>query len=81
MLPFLLGHGAHPRGEGGIQAGFARNLSGGADLMRVKITLVCSECKQRNYDTEKNKKNDPDRLEMNKYCRFCRKHTLHKESK
>ena len=49
--------------------------------MRVKITLACSECKQRNYDTMKNKKNDPDRLEMNKYCRFCRKHTLHKETK
>ena len=38
--------------------------------MRVKITLACTECKQRNYDTMKNKKNDPDRLEMNKYCRF-----------
>ena len=38
--------------------------------MRVKITLACTECKQRNYDTNKNKKNDPDRLEMNKYCRF-----------
>ena len=49
--------------------------------MRVKITLACTECKQRNYDTMKNKKNDPDRLEMNKYCRFCRKHTLHKETK
>ena len=49
--------------------------------MRVKITLACSECKQRNYDTMKNKKNDPDRLELNKYCRFCRKHTLHKETK
>ena len=56
-------------------------LLGGADIMRVKITLACSECKQRNYDTKKNKKNDPDRLEMNKYCRFCRKHTLHKETK
>ena len=49
--------------------------------MRVKITLVCSECKQRNYDSTKNKKSDPDRLELKKYCRFCRKHTLHKESK
>ena len=49
--------------------------------MRVKITLVCSECKKRNYDSTKNKKNDPDRLELKKYCRFCRKHTLHKESK
>ena len=48
--------------------------------MRVKITLRCSECKQRNYNTMKNKKNDPDRLEMKKYCRFCRKHTTHNES-
>jgi len=55
-------------------------LIGGAD-MRVKITLACTECKQRNYNTKKNKKNDPDRLEMNKYCKFCRKHTLHKETK
>ncbi len=49
--------------------------------MRVKVTLACTECKQRNYNTMKNKKNDPDRLEMNKYCRFCKKHTLHKETK
>jgi len=49
--------------------------------MRTKITMACTECKQRNYDTMKNKKNDPDRLEMNKYCRFCKKHTLHKETK
>ena len=41
--------------------------------MRVKITLACTECKQRNYNTKKNKKNDPDRIEMNKYCRFCKK--------
>ena len=67
--------------EGGIQRERSRILSGGADIMRVKITLACTECKQRNYDTEKNKKNDPDRLELNKYCRFCRKHTLHKETK
>lgn len=49
--------------------------------VRVKITLACTECKQRNYNTKKNKKNDPDRLEMKKYCKFCKKHTLHKETK
>lgn len=48
---------------------------------RVRVTLACDECKQRNYNTMKNKTNDPDRLEMKKYCRFCRKHTLHKETK
>ena len=52
-----------------------------ANDARVKITLVCTECKQRNYDTKKNKKNDPDRMEFNKFCRFCKKHTLHRESK
>ena len=49
--------------------------------MRVKITLACTECKQRHYNTMKHKKNSPDRLEMNKYCRFCKKHTLHRETK
>ena len=48
---------------------------------RVKITLRCNECKQRNYNTMKNKKNTPDRVEMKKYCRFCRKHTVHTETK
>jgi len=54
---------------------------------RVKITLACTECKtndgieRRNYDTMKNKKNDNERLEMEKYCPFCKKHTLHKETK
>ena len=30
---------------------------------------------------EKNKKNTPDKLELNKYCPFCKKHTLHTETK
>ena len=34
-----------------------------------------------NYDSQKNKKNDPDRIEVKKYCKFCKKHTVHKETK
>ncbi len=49
--------------------------------MRVAITLACSECKNRNYITSKNKKTTPDRLEINKYCSHCKKHTPHKETK
>ena len=49
--------------------------------MRVKITLACPDCKRRNYNTTKNKKNDPDRIEMKKYCKFCKTHTAHKETK
>ena len=41
--------------------------------MQTKITLACTECKQRNYDTTKNKQNCPDRLELKKYCRFLQK--------
>ena len=47
--------------------------------MRVTFLLRCSECGEENYLTEKNKKNDPDRLEVMKYCPRCRKQTLHKE--
>ncbi|MDR1364669.1 MAG: 50S ribosomal protein L33 [Oscillospiraceae bacterium] len=49
--------------------------------MRIKVTLACIECKHRNYDTMKNKRNTPDALQLNKHCRFCNKHTIHKETK
>jgi len=49
--------------------------------MREGITLACPECKCRNYRTNKNKKNNAERIEMMKYCKWCHKHTLHKETK
>ena len=49
--------------------------------MRELITLQCSECKRRNYTSTRNKKTKTERLETQKYCKFCRKHTLHKEVK
>jgi large subunit ribosomal protein L33 len=49
--------------------------------MRDIIALACPECKRRNYSTTKNKKKTTERLELSKYCRFCRKHTAHKETK
>jgi large subunit ribosomal protein L33 len=49
--------------------------------MREIITLSCGECKRRNYSTRKNKQKTPDRVELSKYCRWCRKHTPHKETK
>jgi large subunit ribosomal protein L33 len=49
--------------------------------MRDIITLACNECKRRNYSTTKNKKKTTERLEMSKYCKFCRKHTAHREQK
>jgi large subunit ribosomal protein L33 len=51
-----------------------------ADI-RPKITLACTECKNRNYITRKNRRNDPDRLELKKFCPFCRRHTVHRETR
>ena len=42
---------------------------------------ACTECKQRNYSTRKNRKNDPNRIELLKYCPRERRHTLHREAK
>jgi len=48
---------------------------------RVIIYLACTECKERNYTSSKNKRNDPNRLEFNKFCPRCRQHRLHRETK
>jgi len=43
--------------------------------------LECKECKSRNYTTTRNKRKQTEKFKMKKYCRFCRRHTDHKESK
>lgn len=48
---------------------------------RIIIHLACTECKERNYTTFKNRRNDPDRLELNKYCPRCRVRRLHRETR
>ncbi|MFA5147475.1 MAG: 50S ribosomal protein L33 [Candidatus Omnitrophota bacterium] len=45
------------------------------------ITFECSQCKNRNYSSTKNKKKNPDKLELKKFCKTCKKHTPHKEIK
>ena len=49
--------------------------------MRVNIILACKECKRRNYVSRKNKKNTTGRIELSKYCPWCRKHTDHRETR
>ena len=60
---------------------FVKNRNNRRLKMRDKITLACTECKQRNYTTRKNKKTTPDRIEIRKFCKFCKKHTVHKETR
>lgn len=43
--------------------------------------LKCTECEMRNYHTFKNKKKIQEKLELNKHCRKCRRHTKHIEIK
>jgi large subunit ribosomal protein L33 len=47
---------------------------------RQVFALVCSVCKSQNYIADRNKVNVPDKIQLNKFCRKCRKTTLHKES-
>ncbi|NUQ38863.1 MAG: 50S ribosomal protein L33 [Caldilineales bacterium] len=48
---------------------------------RVLVTLLCTECKERNYLTSKNRRSQTGRMEQNKYCPRCRTHRLHRETK
>lgn len=45
------------------------------------IKLECTQCKKTNYYSRKNKKTLKNRIELKKFCKQCKKHTLHKETK
>lgn len=64
---------------GGVPGGALRKSE--VEVVRTRITLECTECKNRNYNMTKDKKTHPERMETKKYCKFCRSHTLHKETK
>ena len=49
--------------------------------VRIAVTLACEECKRRNYQTKKSKRNNPDRIILRKYCKWCRRHTGHRETR
>ena len=63
------------------QPAWSRKVSMAKSGVRVAITLACNECKRRNYQTMKSKRNDPDRVEFRKYCRWCGTHTPHRETR
>lgn len=48
---------------------------------RVQVTLECTQCKRRNYITTKNRIEQRERIELKKYCRWDRAHTVHKETR
>lgn len=59
---------------------------------RILISLECIECRLKKikrkrspgvsrYLTQKNRRNNPERLELKKYCLYCNRTTIHKEIK
>ncbi|HTE83771.1 MAG TPA: 50S ribosomal protein L33 [Dehalococcoidia bacterium] len=48
---------------------------------RTIIHLACTECRERTYTTTKNRRNDPERLELRKFCPRCRRHQVHRETR
>lgn len=45
------------------------------------IKLQCTVCKHVNYYSSRNKKTVKAKLQLKKHCKWCRKHTDHKETK
>ena len=50
-------------------------------MARENVILVCTESGEENYITTRNKRKNPEKLEVKKYCPRLRKMTLHKEKK
>ena len=48
---------------------------------RIHVTLACGECRERSYHTTKNRRSDPERIQLRKYCPRCRKHQPHRETR
>ncbi|MYE54848.1 MAG: 50S ribosomal protein L33 [Chloroflexi bacterium] len=46
---------------------------------RIIITMGCVDCRDRIYHSSKNRRNDPQRLELKKFCPRCGYHALHRE--
>jgi large subunit ribosomal protein L33 len=68
-------------GRGGLPGSEKEGSSMAKNEKRVQVTLACEVCKRRNYITTKNKLNDRERIEMKKFCRWDRQHTVHKETR
>ncbi|MDD4477125.1 MAG: 50S ribosomal protein L33 [Patescibacteria group bacterium] len=45
------------------------------------VKFECAECKRVTCFSNKNKKTLKNRLELKKHCKYCKKHTTHKETK
>ncbi len=43
--------------------------------------LECDGCGRKNYTYRRNRIHRQDKLELKKFCRFCRQHTAHKTVK
>ena len=49
--------------------------------VRIAVTLACEECKRRNYQSEKSKRNDPDRITLRKFDPVAGRHVEFREER
>ena len=49
--------------------------------VRTLVVMNCTECKAYTYNTEKNRRNTPDRMELKKFCPVCRKAQVFREKR
>jgi len=55
--------------------------NGGRTVAVNKTALACSVCGSRNYSKSVNNGQRTERLEIKKFCKYCKQHTLHRETK
>ena len=65
------------QGYFGVFKGMAKSKKTAVEL----ISLRCVVCGHRNYTTRKNRRNTQEKLELKKYCKWCKAATTHKEGK
>ena len=81
LMPGAVGVSSHARGGLFLPPLLPKKREMARGDVRIAVTLACEECKRRNYQTNKSKRNNPERIQLRKYCRWCRCHTAHRETR
>ena len=61
--------------------GYMQKKESSENMAQKKAALACSVCGSRNYTLTLGQNKRVERLELKKFCKFCNKPTLHRETK
>jgi large subunit ribosomal protein L33 len=59
----------------------APRSSAATSSRRIPIALICETCGNRNYKTSKISRDGVSVLKFKKYCKTCKRHTVHIEGR